>query len=326
MKDLFKYFSNDHNVINGLFKEEKIRFTQPWALNDPLEFNPSIETDYCKNVYENYRINDKVLFSFEEFVKLMIIEPVINKYGILSLTTISDSFNMWNYYSNGHKGFSIGFNENFNEHSYLKDNNDAPYPIRKVEYEEKLSIKVENFLNDGNFVDRKTIIEKLFFKKTSRWSHENEYRMIRPLKDAQNYSGPECNRVHRDDSLYLFNFSLDWIHTIAFGAHMSRENKNIILNACESSDVNFVQAVIYRDKRDDNDTIGKVGYFGVGKEENEMSPKALLSWRPYHFCSDKEGWESLNKQKEISSLQELPYYRGNEDIVKNHYSEAPKID
>jgi len=326
MKDLFKYFSDDHKIINGLFKEEKIRFTQPWALNDPLEFNPSIETDYCNNVYANYLVNGRELLSFEEFVKLIIIEPAINKYGILSLTTISDSFDMWNYYSNGHKGFSIGFNENFNEHSDLRDKNGVPYSIRKVEYEEKLSIKVEDFLDEENSVHRKTIIDKLFFKKTSRWSHENEYRMIRPLEDAQNYSGPKSNRVHRDDSVFLFNFSLDWIDTIAFGAHMSIKNKKIILDACEGTDVNFVQAVIYRDKKDSNNTIGKVGYFDVGKEENKLSPKSLLSWRPYHFCSDKEGWKSLNKQKEINSLQELPYYRGNENIVFNHYCEAPKID
>ena len=33
----FKYCSDDGRVIEGIFEKHKIRFTQPYALNDPLE-------------------------------------------------------------------------------------------------------------------------------------------------------------------------------------------------------------------------------------------------------------------------------------------------
>lgn len=37
----FKYLSDDSRVIKGIFEDQKIRFTQPRALNDPLEFSPT---------------------------------------------------------------------------------------------------------------------------------------------------------------------------------------------------------------------------------------------------------------------------------------------
>ena len=38
----FKYFSDDENVFDGIFTHHVIRFTQPRALNYPLEFSPTI--------------------------------------------------------------------------------------------------------------------------------------------------------------------------------------------------------------------------------------------------------------------------------------------
>ena len=38
----FKYCGDDPKVLRGIFKDQAIRFTQPRALNDPLEFNPTM--------------------------------------------------------------------------------------------------------------------------------------------------------------------------------------------------------------------------------------------------------------------------------------------
>ena len=38
----FKYFGDSNEIITSVFKDNKIRFTQPRELNDPLEFNPTM--------------------------------------------------------------------------------------------------------------------------------------------------------------------------------------------------------------------------------------------------------------------------------------------
>jgi hypothetical protein len=110
-----KYCSDNKEVINGIFEDHRIRFTQPWAMNDPLEFNPSIRFK-SENKYFWLRY-DQVLFPSEEWwVRSHLIERWINAFGILSLTKVYDSFDMWSRSANGHKGFLLCLKGNFNEH------------------------------------------------------------------------------------------------------------------------------------------------------------------------------------------------------------------
>jgi hypothetical protein len=89
-----KYCSDDPRVINGIFNEKKIRFTQPWALNDPLEFNPSIRSHPDHNIHAYYEFDGCTFPSEELFFRVQIVESQINNYGILSLTKALDSFDM----------------------------------------------------------------------------------------------------------------------------------------------------------------------------------------------------------------------------------------
>ncbi len=43
IKEFCKYISDSDSLIRSIFKNHNIRFTQPLALNDPLEFNPTIK-------------------------------------------------------------------------------------------------------------------------------------------------------------------------------------------------------------------------------------------------------------------------------------------
>ena len=94
LRTLFKYVSDSTEVINGIFRDHKIRFTQPAALNDPLEFNPTIRfysEDGNFNPFEYKGINFP---SIHDWHQLNIIEPRINRYGILSLCDNPYSFEM----------------------------------------------------------------------------------------------------------------------------------------------------------------------------------------------------------------------------------------
>ena len=86
VKTYLKYCSNEDNVIEGVFSKHKIRFTQPAALNDPLEFNPIIRFRHSAGKYVNYVFDDIVFPSEELRVRHRPIERQLNDYGILSLT------------------------------------------------------------------------------------------------------------------------------------------------------------------------------------------------------------------------------------------------
>ena len=109
----FKYCSNDSEVLKGIFKHQKIRFTQPRALNDPLEFNPTMRFHDSEAKYQLYDVNGISFPSIELFFRVQVIESQINAYGILSLTKIPNSFDMWSQYANGHRGFVIELKDGF---------------------------------------------------------------------------------------------------------------------------------------------------------------------------------------------------------------------
>ena len=63
---LFKYFSDHEDVINGIFMNGRIRFTQPAVLNDPLEFNPVIRFKQREGTYVRYCF-DGVVFASPQY-------------------------------------------------------------------------------------------------------------------------------------------------------------------------------------------------------------------------------------------------------------------
>ena len=77
----FKYFSDDENVFEGIFTRHVIRFTQPRALNDPLESSPIIRFHDNKINYQNYEFDGMLLPSVASFSRVQLIESQINNYG-----------------------------------------------------------------------------------------------------------------------------------------------------------------------------------------------------------------------------------------------------
>ena len=55
LRTLFKYSTDSPKILEDLFRKNKIRFTQPAALNDPLEFNPYIRFDSDGDQYRPFQ-------------------------------------------------------------------------------------------------------------------------------------------------------------------------------------------------------------------------------------------------------------------------------
>jgi hypothetical protein len=314
----FKYFSDDSRVIKGIFEDQKIRFTQPRALNDPLEFNPTILFNDPDKAYQSYDLDGVLLPSIELFFRVQIIESQINYYGILSLTKIPDSFDMWSQYSNGHKGFIIEFKPDFWQHPSMKSKEGEEYPVRKVEYVDNYSINLEEMADESGNIFLASVHDELFYKKTSRWEHEKEYRMVRPLTDAPEYNAPSGKYSYAYTELvpYLFPFDIECISSIILGANMSVENKQLISRFCENHNIPYFQVFLLRDCKDRFNkptTVRILSVDDLGDKHNILNPS------PQVFCTEtiKLGHRTTKK---INDIKELPYYELYPEVVDQLYA------
>lgn len=311
LKTFLKYCSNE--IIEGLFKNHKIRFTQPWALNDPLEFNPILRFKNNGQNYVRYLFDGVIFPSEEQRLRLRLIEPQINKFGILSLTKVPDSFDMWGLYANGHKGFLVEFKSDFNKDICMLSREGKEYPIKKVTYVDEYAIDIDLLTDTKSNISMEQFNEELFYKKVSRWLDEIEYRLVRSLIDYPGYH-PLKDTPHRDEKIYLFDFSLDCIESIIFGVCMSVEDKKSIMSLCEGSGIRFLQAIMSREEKD---TAGFSGKVYIIPEDDW--PGSLLDMRPFSFVFQKSDIDHRKEIVKINRLSDLPYYEGLEEWVKEFY-------
>ncbi len=282
-----KYFSDVR--INNLFYEKKIRFTPPNEFNDPLEFKPTLKG---KTLHDVYIFQNRPYPSKADMITEGIIGNLSENYGVLSLTKVPDSFYMWSMYANGHKGFFVVFKDNFNLQPSLLDGN-LHYPIKKVNYTNNYCLNIEVDHIDLDFANNFALSnhEKIFFTKIKRWLYEKEYRMVRPLKNIGN---------KREKS--LFDFDINYISDIVFGASMSIDNKFLIIEKCGNRDVKFYQTMIFKDEKDYEKKLGKIF---IWKIPEDIPWEELKEAEATHFCTELE---ILKGEKiDISKLEDLPY-------------------
>ncbi len=313
----FKYFSDKDEVMEGIFKEQKVRFTQPRALNDPLEFNPTMRFQGNTNSYCFYDLDGNVFPSIEFFFRVQIIESQINEYGILSLTKIPDSFDMWSQYANGHRGFVIEFKNDFYSHPFMKSKAGDQYPVRKVEYVDDYSICLDDLVDKNHEIPVEVLHNELFFKKTSRWEYEDEYRMLRPLADSPDYQPSPKNYPYIDVGVYRFPFDWDCVSSIILGANMSTENKRKIVESCKEHNIHLSQAHIIRDLKDRFGKPSTILIFGIDEFMNE---EKYLQAKPQLFCTDIVKVSHKYNELNIAQITDLPYYKDYENIVNQLYS------
>lgn len=182
---LIKFFSltddiklNEDKIL--ALKNQKLWFATPKKLNDPYEFQ-CIYVDRLRLKECNYP--DDIIDSFEAMLS--------RQAGVWALVSLSgNSFNclpMWAYYTNDYQGYCV-------EYDVLK-----PDAIFKVGYEpERIPTAsivtnfyaefrkmMENKQSTSNEVEfYATLLRQQFFLKHKSWEHENEFRIIYPIRSA----------------------------------------------------------------------------------------------------------------------------------------------
>jgi len=243
---LFKYFQPERiDFLNtGL-----IRYTQPSAFNDPFDGRPGVATYasdeevlilirslrktnkwYARRgrprtpreavrrilsriLEQNPDMPEARCLEFFRGMKLVIQDidrqSVDKKIGILSLSEVPDSLLMWSHYAAGHSGFVLGFNT---EHQYFRG-------LKRVLYR---STRPYLHVNDIDF-------ESTFFTKSTEWAYEREWRILRPLSQADKTLPQAPYPIH------LFQFPLDAINEVIVGAMAPREFKEALWRTIRSN-------------------------------------------------------------------------------------------
>ncbi len=309
---LFKYCSNSPRLIEGIFKHHRIRFTQPYALNDPFEFNPAIRFNSNADDYRYYEY-DGVTFPSNYLVNwLNLIESRINVYGILSLTDNPFSYEMWSHYANGHKGFLIEFNVGNKKKPRLEFEKGVSLPVRRVRYVSVNIANLDKMVNRSNKIPESQF-RNIFLRKTKLWKYEREYRVIRRLDSCENYTAQRTS--YRDINVYLFPISLDCIVSVTFGVNTSIDDKKNIIGLCDGHNIAFLQALIPKDRQNEVRPLS-VAAFGSLQNYLNMGPQLFT------FDSTETQFHQLPTIK-VNSLCEIPYY-GNQKQDYDLYYERRK--
>lgn len=250
---VYKYLNEARkDVLENL----QIRFTPPHEFNDPFEMNPYFESVFTENQIKTYfseSVNEsnkelffsnipeenRDLYTKEEWLEYgkacipLLIDseiPIIsniknvftdaartimplmlqNTLGVLCCSFNLYDLKMWGHYANSHKGFVVSFNQN---HSFFKnkhtDTNEKEYSIVKYTYERPK-------IKDMTTFD----ITPTLFIKSKEWEHEQEYRAIKLLIEADN----------QDGNIHLFNIPPECIEGVYIGALATNEFINQIVS------------------------------------------------------------------------------------------------
>lgn len=229
----YKFLSFDRKDI---LTSGMIRFAPIGSFNDPFELEPSI-TPYSKKFLRylnetserelneirmteaDYTYSAERAGSVESFREKYRSE--IAKYGVLSLSS-NDTINqlltvstpekndprtnilMWSHYADSHRGFVIEFRADFIDGVKLE----------KVEYSDTRDVLTFEDIDENNF-------DKIFFKKSSEWKYEQEYRAVLPLSHA--------NKIH-NGQFHLYRIKKSSINSITFGCAMGEKEKKTIMD------------------------------------------------------------------------------------------------
>jgi Protein of unknown function (DUF2971) len=157
----------------------------------------------------------KLLNMFTPMARKLIYENIDKRFGVLSLSEVSDNILMWSHYAANHTGFVLGFDA---DHPHFGEKNSEADDLRDLRPVLYTDERPKSPLNELDFVN-------LFWVKSKRWEYEREWRIVRPLVDATDTLKTTPYAVH------LFAYPAECLQELIFGARMLDTTKQALLNA-----------------------------------------------------------------------------------------------
>ena len=238
---LYKYRSFDARSISMLANDQ-IYFASPLDFNDPFDcvaHEHMFETPYPESLELLARLHPDVSpeaitrENTEHLIEAISQHPEVNqiiieqkkalqelttKLGVLALSARNDSILMWSHYANYHKGFCIGFKNNFGLHQNC---------VMEVAYTDtRCNDFVPYYLFSqimGNEATHAALLKDFLFTKYIDWKYEQEWRIL----------GDKGIAIYPEDS----------IDRVIFGLKMSNEERNTIQYILRNRKIRFFEAV-----------------------------------------------------------------------------------
>lgn len=264
---LYKYLAPDRIDI---LENYHIRFTQAAAFNDPFEIKPHINSiapedelrrqlremlpERLRQEYLKLPLYQRAMLSYEQFLAFADMQmksampqalslaktltPIgqtgiamlADQLGILSLTETPDNLLMWAHYAASHEGFVIGVDE---RHSYFNCAKGSGDDLRQLS-------KVKCVGKRPSLPMTQLTVDDVLLTKSSQWAYENEWRIVRPLLEADKVIEASPHPIH------LFSFPPEIIRTIILGYRMTAGTKAKIIQAISDKerypDIEVLQA------------------------------------------------------------------------------------
>lgn len=230
-----------------------LRYAPHESFNDPFENQPSEpeQIDHLSkeeanalratlrddSTYSNELIGKTLRHRLQGDSGLLAVEDYKERLGTLCLSEAHDNLLMWAHYASEHRGFVVEFDSShffdFADQSEVKV---WLFNVDRVKYRE---MRVLDQPQDWWEYFHGTFHE-IASTKSTHWSHEQEWRMTRPLKDADLVAkDDQSGEYRRDESnhlIHLFTVPKKYISKVILGARSSR------------ADLAFVKRVIASDR------------------------------------------------------------------------------
>ena len=237
----YKYFSKDsfdflshfmlryspHDSFNDPFenarsepeKVDRLGKDETHALHAPLQ---DVST-YSKNL-----IDETLANRFQQDAIALTVQDYQERLGTVCLSETHDNLLMWAHYASEHRGFVIEFDA-----TYFFEFADDPlktwlFNVNRVRYRE---MRVAN--QSGSWWDYfYATHHEIATTKSTHWSHEQEWRMQRPLSNVDRVAKDDRNEGYKRDAsnhlIHLFSVPKKYILKVIIGARASRENLALI--------------------------------------------------------------------------------------------------
>ena len=216
---ILKFLENEID-IQDLAQMHEIMLTLNPANAEAILKSNDIEKDDYLNPSENLLDNPDLLnaiiqglqqsiFSvFDESVQRVmknLRKQSSKEYGVSCFSDSSDNMLLWSYYADGHKGFCLEFDTNYD-------------PFRKaikVRYvKESLEFPVDKLMNGK--IDSTDLLTLLFGTKNILWEHEREWRTF-----------------HKNNA-QLYGYETSSLTGIYFGSEMQDSTREILLTVLKA--------------------------------------------------------------------------------------------
>lgn len=141
--------------------------------------------------------------------------------GILSLTEKPDHPLMWSHYANNHSGLVIAFDETHEFFTARRSEPDEIGGLHKINY--TIERPTFDVLVEPNLEEPRVWMEKLFFTKSREWEYEQEWRMVKSLKDATKVI------ENTEGNIHLYSLPPTCITGIILGQKMTANARSEII-------------------------------------------------------------------------------------------------